>query len=212
VLIQQPAVALTDLGLAAEFGVFALVLGWTATQRHALRGCVLLMFWAFAGAAAVGFVTHGFVREGSRWWPLLWRVLLICMAVAGAATAASAAMLWQNLRLQRWVAQVAGGGLIVLGIVIILNVGHFADGYGIAVVSYAPGMLFLLATFVMLSVRRGARYWPGAIGVVLSCAAVGVQQTSWRVGALDHNALYHVVQAVGTLLLFLVFRRALRAV
>jgi uncharacterized protein YacL len=66
--------------------------------------------------------------------------------------------------------------------------------------------VFLLITFVMCYVRvQAPRLLLGALGLLLTFVAAGVQQSSLQIAAihLDHNALYHIVQAVAMVLLYL---------
>jgi membrane-associated HD superfamily phosphohydrolase len=206
--MHEPATAITDLLLAIECGVVALVAAGIQTRNHPLRGSTVLLFWALAVAALLGFVAHAFVpNQTTGLFAVLWRILLLSLAVAGSATWSAAGLLWPRLGVQRAAVQLAGISLIVFAALIVLNVRHWAEGYGIALFSYAPAMLFLLTSFA------GAARWNqrsrsivGIIGVLLSFAAAVVQQSPWSIGPLDHNALYHVIQAVGLVLIFVGLR------
>lgn len=206
--MHEPATAVTDLLLAIECGVLALVAAGTRTRNHPLRGSTVLLFWALALGALLGFVAHAFIpNQASRLFAVLWRILLLTIAVAGAATGAVAGLLWPSRRVQRAAVQLAGISLIVLAGLILLNVRHWAEGYGIALVSYGPAMLFLLISFAAGAIRQQrSRAILGVPGVLLSSAAAVIQQSSWSLGPLDHNALYHVVQAAGLVLIFVALR------
>jgi hypothetical protein len=206
--MHEPATAITDLLLAIECGILALVAAGVRTRNHPLRGSTVLLFWALALAALLGFVTHAFIpNETSRLFAVVWRILLLSIAVAGSATWSAAGLLWPNLRLQRAAVQLAGISLMVFAALILLNVRHWAEGYGIALLSYGPAMLFLLASFAVAArTQQRTRSIFGVLGVLLSFAAAVIQQSSWSVGPLDHNALYHVIQAIGLVLIFIGLR------
>jgi len=206
--MHEPATALTDLLLAIEGAVLAIMAARINTSNHPLRGTTVLLFWALAVAALLGFVTHGFVPDHTTLlFNALWRVLLLSIAVAGAATWAAAGMLWQSVRLQRLALQFAGVLLIVLAAAILLNVRHWAEEYDIAIASYAPAMVFLLISFIAALFRTRAMFTLfGAVGVLLSFLAAGIQQSALALGPVDHNALYHIIQALGLVLLFIALR------
>ena len=208
--MHEPATAITDLLLAIECGVLALLAAGTKTRNHPLRGSTVLLFWALAVAALLGFVTHAFIpNEASRLFAVVWRILLLSVAVAGAATWSAGGLLWAKPNVQRSAVQLAGISLIVFATLILLNVRHWAEGYRIALFSYAPAMLFLLVSFAAATRPQRIRSLLGAIGVLLSFVAAVIQQSSWSVGPLDHNAVYHVVQAAGLLLIFVGLRAAM---
>ena len=206
--MHEPATAITDLLLAIECGVLALLAAGTRTRNHPLRGSTVLLFWALALGALLGFVAHAFIpNQASRQFAVLWRILLVTIAVVGAATWSAAGLLWPNLRVQRAAVQLAGISLLVFAALILLNVRHWAEGFGIALFCYGPAMLFLLISFAAAARRQQRRSSIlGVLGVLFSFAAAVIQQSSWSVGPLDHNALYHVIQAAGLVLIFVPLR------
>ena len=208
--MHETATALTDLLLAIESAALAVIAGRTRTTQVPLRGSTVLLFWALSLAALLGFITHGFVENHSTMlFALLWRTLLLSIAVTGSATWAAAGFLWPSYRVQRVFVQIAGVSLGLFAVLILVNVQRWAEGYGIAIASYAPAMTFLLVSFIAAFVRQRARSAAlGALGVLLSFAAAAVQQSSLAVGPVDHNALYHIVQAIGLILLLIGLRGA----
>jgi hypothetical protein len=209
--MHEPATAITDLLLAMEAAAVAIFARRTRTSNIPLRGSTLLLFWALAFAALLGFITHGFVaNHTSTLFAVLWRTLLLSVAVAGAATWVAAGQLWPSLRLQRIALLIAGISLLALAALIVVNVRRWAEGYNIAIASYAPAMLFLLISFIAARRRRAALSVTGSVGVLLSFLAAVVQQSNWHIGPVDHNALYHLIQALGLLMIFLALRAAMR--
>jgi hypothetical protein len=210
--MHEPATAITDLLLAIECATLAVLARRPRTSNIPLRGSTVLLFWALALAALLGFITHGFVADHtSTLFTALWRTLLLSIAVAGAATWVAAGQLWPSLRLQRIALLIAGIGLLALAALIVVDVGRWAEGYNIALASYAPAMVFLLISFIAARItRRAALSVTGAVGVLLSFAAAVVQQSNWHIGPVDHNALYHLIQALGLLMIFIALRSAMR--
>jgi hypothetical protein len=80
-------------------------------------------------------------------------------------------------------------------------------------VHYLPAAVFLLAVFGSHYARRRdpPHLW-GAIALLLTFAAAGVQQAQIGLHPVlfNHNALYHLIQAVALFLLFLAARGIVR--
>src|SRR5947209_2439733 len=115
----EPATAITDLLLSIEAAALAIFARRTRTSNSPLRGSTVLLFWALSLAALLGFITHGFVADHtSTLFTVLWRTLLLSIAVAGAATCVAAGQLWPSLRLQRLALLVAGVSLFTFAALI----------------------------------------------------------------------------------------------
>jgi hypothetical protein len=83
------------------------------------------------------------------------------------------------------------------------------DSFGIAIAHYLPATLFLLFAFALLYGRgRRSAMLAGVIGMVLTLVAAYVQQRRIAVHPVyfNHNALYHLVQAIALALLFMASR------
>jgi hypothetical protein len=78
-----------------------------------------------------------------------------------------------------------------------------SQSYAVAVAHYVPAAAFLLLALVV-AYRRcgGAHLLAGMAGVALSFLAAMVQQSETGALGLSHNAVYHIVQAVALLLIF----------
>ncbi len=79
-----------------------------------------------------------------------------------------------------------------------------------AIFNYLPAALFLLLVFAIAFARhRDSGYLLGALAMVITMIAAVVQQSKLVFTALGltHNALYHSIQGVGLLLLFMSARR-----
>ena len=105
---------------------------------------------------------------------------------------------WRGLSSAAWI-EFAVYTLVVLFI---------TDAFAAAITNYLPATLFLLAAFFVA--YRGTGSMPLALGLgglVLTVMAAGVQQARIALHPtyFNHNALYHLLQAIA---LFLIFRAA----
>jgi hypothetical protein len=79
--------------------------------------------------------------------------------------------------------------------------------YRLVIINYLPAALFLLIACV-IAWRRGQRELRWAvIGLILTFVAAGIQVGRVALSVIDHNALYHLVQALALLLIYLGFVR-----
>jgi Family of unknown function (DUF6962) len=200
-MILEPAVSLTDYALALESAVLAALL-WRKPPSAARNWFVA--FFALIGiAAALGGTVHGFVaNESTRTYAVLWRATLISIGgVALTAAMAAASSDWSR-PVQRIVQSIAAAGFVVYSVAVLL----FTQRYLAAIVVYLPATLFLLASFVAAYFRAAGhdrlRALSGASGMLLTLVAAGVQQSRIEIARLDHNALYHIIQAVALLLIY----------
>lgn len=206
--MTDPDVTLTDFGLAILCGALA----WRVWRgpRLGLPGPWLVGFLLATGiAAALGGLVHGFFDvEGTPAHDVLWTATLIAIGLAGFAAWGLGARLVLRDGLAR--------GLIGLaGLVFVVYAGVVAYGFRafrVAVIHYVPATVFLLLAVLIADRRRPA---PGfhiaAAGLALSFVAAALQQLGVGIHPawLDHNALYHVLEAVALVLLCVGLTRAL---
>jgi hypothetical protein len=208
--LHEPAVALTDFGLALECAVFAVLLlrrPWAppAGERRLLRLWWVAFFLLVGVAAALGGVVHGFPPAPGPGRDGLWLFTLLAIGMAGVQAFRIAASMWLSGR--GLTVALHLGNLALCGYVLALVLGH--TRFWIAIIAYFPAALFLGAAFARDAARGRPGAGAGVAGIALTLLAAAAQQG--RVGLhptyFDHNALYHVLQAVGLVLLF----RAARA-
>ena len=208
-VLHEPAVALTDLGLALECALFFFLLP-AHTSDAALARALRLLFAALACAAFLGFVVHGFlVDKNALAYRLAWASTLLSIGVVALATTLIAAQLCCSAPTRRWI--VGATVLLLSGYAVLVFAGY--RHFGLAVAVYLPAILFLLSVLAV-------RYWrsrsPGSLlgsaGLLLSLVATGVQQLNIDLHPdyLDHNTLYHLIQAAALWLLYLCGRQLLR--
>ena len=210
-ILLEPAVALTDLGLAVENAAFAGLLARLPSSDTTMRLWWMLFFAGLALAALLGFVSHGLLAD--KLLPLhqwIWSGTLLSIGVIALAATAVAAGLALDTRLARTVVRVA---VLLLAIYVAVVVAGYRS-FGLAVAAYAPATLFLLVAFVHRTRQDPAHHWRlGIGGLALTAVAATIQQLGIGLHPenFNHNALYHVIQALALWMLYGTARASLRA-
>jgi uncharacterized protein DUF6962 len=171
-----------------------------SSTSSALQRWFTVFFAATAVASLLGGAVHGFFADSK----ILWRLVLVSLGVVSAAAWAIGARLLFADRLAWLIATAALIELIVYAVVVFF----VSDSFSIAIANYLPSTLFLIVAFFAAYEKSGAA--PVAIGVaglLLTLVAAGVQQARVALHPtyFNHNALYHLLQAIA---LFLIFRAA----
>lgn len=204
--MTEPDVTLTDYGLAIECGLFLYLLHRRG-QRAKPVGAALLLFFGSVGVATLaGGTVHGFFLDGDTVGHLvLWRIALIAIgATALSAWTIGAGLLFSAPMARRiiHVARAGYAGYLVLALFV-------TQDFLLAVLFHFPAALFLLGVLAVTYARTRER-WSliTAFGVSLTFVASAVQQggIALHPSYFNHNALYHLIQAVALWLLYLGFR------
>jgi uncharacterized protein DUF6962 len=194
--MKEPDVTLTDYLLALEAFAFAVLIARSATATPVARWFVIF-FAATAAASLIGGTVHGFLTNSV----VLWRLVLVSLGIVSAAAwAIGARLLFSDrvadvLTVAAWVEFLAYALLVISG----------ADSFVVAVANYLPSTMFLLAGFfVSYQANPVAPLALGLSGLLLTIVAAGVQQTRIALHPtyFNHNALYHLLQAIALLLIF----------
>ena len=208
--LLEPDVTLTDLGLAIECGAFATWLHQRYRAGTPLRLAFVVFFGSLALAALFGGISHGFFsNHQSRLYVAVWNSGLIALGTAAFASWAIGARLILSDRAAMRVTAFAGL-LFAAHVVVILFVSR---SFAVAIVHYLPATIFLIGAFALAyRRRRDAFLLAGIAGLVLTVVASGAQQV--RIGLhpvyFNHNALYHLIQALALLLIFSAARGLLK--
>jgi hypothetical protein len=206
--IHDPDVALTDLALA----ILSAYLGWrlwsTSDNRRLQRaGGVLL--GALASAAFWGAIFHSFFPAGTATLTgsLAWKPVALSIVVA-AATMLDLGLGLLLPRLQprlRWfVVLTYAAGFAAVEILL-------DDSFTRIVYFYVPTLILLLLAAARQVVRSRGGGWSLILtGLLLSAGAAMLQQARVALHPVyfDHNAVYHLVQGVAIVFLYLGWRRA----
>jgi len=203
--ILEPDVTLTDLALAVECAIFALWIWRRSPSSAGMRPWFVAFFAALGTSALLGGLTHGFLAdERSPAYQAAWTATLLAIgAAAPAAWALGARLLYRGPAIDR-ITWFAAALFLVYALAVV-----FVDReFRVAVWHYLPAALFLLVAFVVAYRRQPAAHLrAGIAGMTLTFVAAGVQRggIGLHPDYFNHNALYHLVQAIA---LYLVFRAA----
>lgn len=199
----EPDVTLTDYALTVECAGFcaALVRRQGASPT---RTAAVALFASLGAASLLGGTVHGFFPDPTTVaHAVLWRGTLLAIGlVALFAWAVGARLLWDQGKCRAAVLTLAGLDFLAYAAV----VGWVSQTFLVAIVNYLPPITFLLAAFVVRYRRASeARWRHGIVGVLLTFAAALAQQLKLGLHPVyfNHNAVYHVVQAVALAFLFL---------
>ncbi len=207
-MIHDPDVAGTDVALALLAAYLGRRLWRDAAGRRLQRtGAVLLA--ALASAAAWGAVFHAFFPAGTTTLPgsLAWKPVALSIVVAGATMLdLGLGLLLPQLapRLRRSVVLAYAAAFAV--VVILLD-----DSFTSIVRFYVPSLILLLLASAWQSVRSHSVGWRLILaGLLLSAGAAVLQQARVTLHPVyfDHNAVYHLVQTIAVVFLYLGWRRA----
>jgi hypothetical protein len=206
--MTQPDVALTDYGLAVECSIFAYLLGSVRGSSQLLRLWFIVYFLSIALAAAVGGTVHGFYAEpasvGSR---ALWPLTLIAIGITSLAGTGIGAVLQFKTPVALAISRAAGVVFLLYCIVVLFAWNDFL----VAILDYLPIVLFLGCVFIACYCRtRRPAFMIGFFGLCTVLLGTAIQH--FRVAIhpryFDHNALYHAIQAVALIMIFMVARDA----
>jgi len=205
-MITEPDVTLTDFLLAAECFLFVFLLLKYGKQSRALRVWFVFFFAATGLSALFGGLVHGFfLDEASIGYQTLWPATIIGLGVAALSGWLIGAHLLLNPKHIRTLGMVAGVSFAFYCAVVL----SYSQTFGVAVAYYLPAALFMLGAFILVYRHTGHnRSLSAIVGFILSFIAAGVQQGKIGLHPIyfNHNAFYHLIQAVA---LFLIFRAAL---
>ncbi len=208
--MTEPDVTLSDYALFVECMVFAWLIARTSTTNLSMRRWTSLFFAFTAIAALLGGTVHGFFAEVETLpGQALWKGSLLFIGGAALAAWGMGAHLRRDSPLARAITRMAGIITALYSLVVIF----VSDAFAVAIAGYLPAALFLLASFAALSSERTLRASAqlGVSGLFLTFAAAYIQQSRIALHPLyfNHNALYHLIQAVALAMIFLSCRRLL---
>lgn len=213
--MHEPDVVITDLVLAVECGLLAVLL----LQRPPglLRTRFVALFVALGVAAFLGAISHGFFpHQFAPWYSadtlveeLIWRGTMAAIGVAALGAWAAAVRIVGVEKTTQNVLVAVGVSMFAVYVLWIVFV---SDEFRYAILYYTPASVFLWAAFILEWRRdRDRDLALGMVGMFLTFVAAGIQQAEINLHPryFDYNALYHVVQGVG---LFFIYRAAGRLI
>ena len=205
--IHDPDVVLTDLGLA----ILAVYLGrrlWTEPGRGALSKAGAVLLGGLASAAFWGAIFHAFFPADTATFAgfVAWIPVVLSITVA-AATMLELALRILMPRLAQRVRRtvVAAYAATFLAVVLLVD-----ESFTSIVGFYVPALILLLIAAGQQAIRDRSTGWALiGIGLTISLGAALLQQAEVSIHPVyfDHNAVYHVVQGMALVVLYLGFRR-----
>lgn len=205
--MTEADVTLTDYALALEGVVFLFLLQRGRTHPGRLRSWFMLFFASMSAASLCGGTVHGFfLDEQTLGSVILWPATLLAIGITTFSTWAIAACLLEAPGIAGWVLVAAGVQLAIYCVVVLF----LTQQFWVAVADNLPAVFFLLLALGLAYRRAKERgLLLAAAGAALTVIASLLQQR--RVGIhpvyFNHNALYHVLQAIALLLFFVGGRR-----
>ena len=205
-MLTEPDVALTDYALMLECFCFCFFLGRQVTPRRVERNWIVAGFAALGMASLLGGTVHGFfVQEMVLGHRILWPLTLLSIGGTALAGWAVGSRILLQPRAARVVTMCAAVGFALYAVVIL-----FVDqAFRVAILFYLPPALFLLTASSHIYRRnRLPIALTGFLGLALTLSAPIFQQA--KVGFpslhLNHNAVYHIIQAVALAMVFVAAR------
>jgi hypothetical protein len=180
--MTEPLTAATDVVIAAAAATFAVRIVRATADRSArlLAGSLA----ATSIAALAGAAFH-MARSSA-----MWKVSAIPVGVASCLFGLAIGWAYFSARGRRVVQIVLLVQLLVYAISVALS-----DDFVVVIADYASVMLAILAVCLFHWADPAARWI--AAGVAISFVAAGAQISSIRIGPLNHNDIYHVIELGG---------------
>jgi hypothetical protein len=211
VTVHDPDVVFTDLGLALLGGWLGWRL-WRGPDRDRFRSAGAVILAGLASAALWGAVFHAFFPGNTTTLPgfIAWIPVPLSIAVASAALMYLAlAILAPRVSPATRRLLVGMYALAFAAVVLVVD-----ESFGTIVRFYAPALVLFLLAAAREAIRLRSTGWTLiAVSFVISGVAAVLQQArlSLHPEYFDHNAVYHVFQALGLLVLYAGFQRVARA-
>jgi hypothetical protein len=207
VSIHDPDVVFTDLGLT----ILAAYLGrrlWTMPGRGTLPGAGAVLLGGLASAALWGAIFHAFFPGDTAtfagfvsWIPVVLSILVVAAAMLELALRILLPRLPPRVRR----AIVGTYAASFFAVVLLVD-----ESFTSIVRFYVPALLLLLIAAGQQAIRTRSAGWTLiATGLTTSVGAALLQQAEVSIHRVyfDHNAVYHVVQGIALVVLYLGFRR-----
>lgn len=208
VTIHDPDVVLTDLGLAFLGGYLAWRL-WSAPGQRMMLRCGSVLMGGLASAALWGAIFHGFFPAGTAtlagfltWVPVTLSIVVAASAMLDLGLRLLLPVLPRRLHVITLVAYAVSFTVVVLFV---------RESFGSIVYFYSPALLLLLVAAGRQGFVRQSPGWTViAAGLMVSAIAAVLQQSRVSIHPVyfDHNAVYHLVQALALIFIYQGWKRA----
>ena len=208
--MTEPDVALTDFLLTAQCGAFSYWLSRIPSHRPRLQSLCVRFFAVVGLASLIGGAVHGYFNDESTWgFQILWRLGLVVLGAGSYFSWLIGAELIFQGKGHVGIGRFALACLLLYCAYVVFWDQHFL----FAILNYLPATFFLFLAF-LLQIRTGhkrsALFGAASVLVTLLAAAIQLLEIGLHPTYFNHNALYHVLQAVALTLLLFAFRGLIR--
>jgi len=201
-MITEPDVTLTDYLVATESALFTYLLACKGNRKHPLRIWFAVFFGSISVAGIAGGTVHGFFLDiETLGYQILWPLTLVAIGVTALAAWVIGARIYFSPKVAGWVSIVAATQFAGYCLIVLLITQLFT----IAMINYLPAVIFLTIVFTVIYIQaRERKVLIGLVGFLLTFIAAGVQQGGIALHPtyFNHNALYHLIQAIALFLIF----------
>ena len=202
-MMTEPDVTITDFLLTVECAIFAVLTFRYGKPSQPLRSWFSLFFMSTAMGALSGGLVHGFFLDRQTLgYNTLWPTTLIAIGFSAFTVWIIGAHIKFSMLAMRWMIVISGMVLLIyIGIVIFVS-----QAFLVAIAYYLPAGLFLLVILVLeYRELHEPRILFAATGIGLSFVAAIIQQGGIGLHPVyfNHNALYHLIQALALFMIFL---------
>ena len=201
--ITEPDVILTDYALALEGIMFLVLLQRGRTDLWGLRSWSSLFFASVIVASLCGGTVHGFfLDEQTQGHTILWPTTLFALGVTAISAWMIGAKLLFSSRVARYVLVLAILQFVFYSITVLFR----TEEFGVVILNNISAICFLIIAIGWAYLREKQRSPLLAAGGLILNLAAGLQQqieTGIHSVYFNHNALYHVLQAIALYLFFL---------
>ena len=200
--LYEPGVALSDFALFLMTAGFAIWLAWVETGLPWLKWSAVALFATLALGALAGGLVHGlFPDRETAANRRLWRLTQVAIGLTAVALWVFAARLGFSANAAAWIGLAAA--LVFCGHLAVIA--FWSNAFLITILHYLPAVLFMAGVLVWYTVAEAAG--AGLVGltaVALSVAAAAVQAFALSPDPkrLNPNTIYHSLQALALILLF----------
>ena len=208
--IHEPDVTITDFALTIECVVLSALLYNIAPNHSFLLTWFLVAFLSIGLSALLGGLLHGFLDDpNTKAHRQVWQSTLAVLGVTAIALWVLGTYILFGPASARMAVQIAGGVWFLYFFYIVFRHPPFA----LALAFYLPAALYVLVAFTLAGIRSENMFlFAGTGGMTLSLVAAWVQIK--RIGLhsrlFNHNALYHLIQAIALILIYWAAREILR--
>jgi hypothetical protein len=209
--IHEFSIALSDLILFIESGIFAYLIYRRASEGlnfKTIKGLSFFLFFFLSISSFLGFLFHAFfptkTDTGGGW--LVWMLTAISIGLISVIIWYVDALLLNKKSIYRFINYFVGIFLLVYLVTVFFIDYH----YPTIIKFYAPPILLLGAVALMRSIATKSRTWIYLFsGILLSLIAAGVQALHFSFDPIyfNYNTLYHIIQGIGLVLLYVSFSR-----